>query len=77
MSQDLSGNVSGSGNFNTGGDHFKRAPVLVFDQVPDEFVACFCVKLIGGIGHTGTIRNEFLRIREAHVSKFASGLRVG
>jgi hypothetical protein len=37
MSQDLSGNVSGCGDFNTGTDHFEWAPVLVFDKVLDEF----------------------------------------
>jgi hypothetical protein len=68
VSEDLSGNVSGGGDFNAGGDHFKWAPVLVPDQVSDEFFGCVCVELIGGIGHTGAIRNEFLRILDAHIS---------
>jgi hypothetical protein len=38
VSQDLSGNVSGRGDFDTGGDHFEWAPVLVFDQVSNKFV---------------------------------------
>jgi hypothetical protein len=69
VSQDLSGNVSGCGDFDTGGDHFKWAPVLVFDQVSDELFACICVELIGRIADTGAIRNEFLCIRETHISK--------
>jgi hypothetical protein len=69
VSQDLSGNISGCGNFETGRDHFKWAPVLVFDQVSDKFFGGVCVELIGGIADTGAIRNEFLRICEAHIGK--------
>jgi hypothetical protein len=74
VSQDLSGNVSSGSDFNTGADHFERAPVLVFDQVLDEFVRCFCVELVGGIADTGAIRNEFLRICDAHICKSLSWL---
>jgi hypothetical protein len=38
VSQDLTGNISSCGDFDTGGDHFEWAPVLVFDQVFDELV---------------------------------------
>jgi hypothetical protein len=38
VSQDLTGNISGGCDFDTGGDHFEWAPVLVFDQVSDELV---------------------------------------
>jgi hypothetical protein len=76
VSQDLSGNVSCCGNFDTGTDHFEWAPVLVFDQVSDKFFGCVCVELIGGIADTGAIRNEFLRIIDAHISKFFCGLAV-
>jgi hypothetical protein len=65
MSEDLSCNISCGGDFETGGDHFEWAPVLVFDQVSDEFLGCFCIVLVGGIGHTGAIRNEFLCIFDA------------
>jgi len=51
--------------------------VLVFDQVPDEFFASVCVELVGGIGHTGAIRDEFLCIVKAHALKFVSWLAVG
>jgi hypothetical protein len=74
--KDLSGNISGCGNFDTGTDHFEWTPVLVFDQVSDEFFACFCIKLIAGIGHTGAIGNEFLRISDTKFFKFSCGLTV-
>ena len=76
MSEDLSGNISCCGNFNTGGDHFEWAPVLVFDQVSNKFFACVCVELVGRIADTGAIRNEFLRICEAHACKFLGWLTV-
>jgi hypothetical protein len=50
--------------------------VLVLDQVFDKSLTCLGVKLIGGIADTGAIRNEFLRIANAHISKFVSGLGV-
>ena len=77
MSEDLSGDISGGGDFTAGGDHFEGAPVLVFDQVSDEFFACFSVELIGRIGHTGTIRNEFLCVRDTQISVFQCGLAMG
>jgi hypothetical protein len=76
MSEDLSCNISCCGDFNTGGDHFEWAPVLVFDQVSDEFFGCVCVELIGGIADTGAIRNEFLCISDAKICKFLCGLTV-
>ena len=51
--------------------------MLVFDQVPDEFFASVCVELVGGIGHTGAIRDEFLCIVKTHALKFVSWLAVG
>ena len=51
--------------------------MLVFDQVPDEFFACVCVEWVGGIGHTGAIRDEFLYIVKAQALKFVSWLAVG
>ena len=50
--------------------------MLVLDQVPDESFACVGVELIGGIGHTGTIRNELLGIADALVGKLLSGLAI-
>jgi hypothetical protein len=37
VSQDLSGNISCGCDFNTGADHFEWAPVLVLDEIFDEF----------------------------------------
>ncbi len=77
MSQDLSGDVSGGSDFATGGHHLEWAPVLVPDEVSYEPFARVCVELIGGIGHTGAIRDEFLRICDAQICKVWCGLAVG
>ena len=51
--------------------------MLVFDQVPDESLACFCIELVGGIANTGTIGNEFLSVVDTLVGKLLGGLTVG
>jgi hypothetical protein len=47
--EDLPSNISCCGNFDTGTDHFKWAPVLVFDQVSDKLLAGFCIELIAWV----------------------------
>lgn len=60
MSEHLSGNVSGGGDLETHGDHFKWGPVLVLYKVSDESVRVFTVRtrLTGWIGDTGTEGDE-------------------
>lgn len=49
----------------------------MLDQVVDESFTCFSVELVGRIGHTGAIGNEFLCIVDALLGKLFCGLTVG